>query len=210
VIFDVAGPLAAYYGLRSAGVSTVGALILSGIPPAFGIGLGVVRRGHIDAIGILVLLGIVVGSVLGLASNDPHLVLIDGTVPTFVFGVVCIGSLWSSRPMIYRFALEAIGSDTAKGRDFADRWRYEGFRRAFRVTTVVWGLSFLVEAVVQVAIIQTASAGTAKTTSNLLPLLVAGAVIAWNISYAKRGRRQAGLAAEAARARGDAPPPMPD
>lgn len=41
VAFDIAGPLIVYYTLSGSGFSTVGALILSGILPAFGIGLGV-------------------------------------------------------------------------------------------------------------------------------------------------------------------------
>jgi hypothetical protein len=112
------------YSLHSAGLSSVAALILSGVLPAFGIALGVVRRRRFDAIGILVLIGSLVGSAVGLASGSAHLVLLDGTVPTAVSGVVCVGSLWSKRPMIYRFALEAMGPDSPKGRDFADRWRY--------------------------------------------------------------------------------------
>ncbi|PZS19799.1 MAG: hypothetical protein DLM54_06380 [Acidimicrobiales bacterium] len=209
VVFDVAGPLVVYYALQGAGLSTVTALILSGLPPAFGIALTVVRHRRLDAIGTLVLIGIVVGTALGLVSGSPHLVLIDGVVPTVVFGAVCLGSLWSRRPLMFRFALEFMGADTPKGRDFADKWRYAGFRHAFRVTTVVWGLAFLAEAAAQVAIIETRSAGTAKTTANVLPLIVAAMVIAWNVSYAKRGQRKGELAAEAARARGEAPPPMP-
>jgi uncharacterized membrane protein len=210
LIFDVAAPLVAYYSLRSAGLSSVGALVLSGVFPAFGIALGVVRRGSLDAIGVLVLIGIIVGSAVGLASGSARLVLLDGTVPTAVFGVVCIASLWSRRPMIYRFALESMGPDTPKGRDFADQWRYAGFRHAFRVTTVVWGVAFLAEAAVQIVIIQTASTSVAKTTSNVMPLVVAGLVIIWNISYGKRGRRRGELARQAARARGESPPPMPE
>ncbi len=196
-------------GVGQALLSTVSALILSGLPPAAGIILGVVRNRRLDVIGVLVLIGIVVGTVLGLISGNAHLVLLDGTVPTAVFGVVCLGSLWSRRPMIYRFALESVGPDTPKGRAFADRWRYPGFRHAFWVTTVVWGLAFLADAAIQVVIIETASAATAKTTSNVLPLIVAAIVIAWNIVYAKRGQRTGELADEARRARGEAPPPMP-
>ncbi len=209
LVFDVAGPLAVYYGLRAAGLSTVTALVLSGVPPAFGIALTVVRRRRLDAIGILVLVGIVAGTILGLASGSAHLVLIDGIVPTAVFGVVCLASLWSARPLIFRFALEGMGAETARGRDFADRWRYPGFRHAFRVTTVVWGVAFLAEAAAQVLIIETSSIGTAKTTSNVLPLAVGAIVIAWNVAYAKRGQRHGELAAEAARARGEQPPAMP-
>jgi hypothetical protein len=117
-------------------------------------------------------------------------VLLDGTVPTAVFGLACLGSLASSRPLIYRFAIEAIGADSPRGRAFADSWRHRGFRRAFRVATVVSGVAFLGEAAVQVVIIQTAFADTAKATANWLPLAVAGVVSLWNVSYARRGRRR--------------------
>jgi hypothetical protein len=56
-IFDVAGPLALYYGLRSSGLSTVMTLVITGLLPAVGIGLGVRRHRRIDAIGVVVLLG---------------------------------------------------------------------------------------------------------------------------------------------------------
>jgi uncharacterized membrane protein len=207
--FDVIGPIVAYYALVSAGLSTVTALILSGVIPAAGIALGVARYRRLDAIGILVLIGIVAGSALGAVSGSARLVLLDGVVPTAVFGSVCVASLRSKRPMIFRFALEGMGRDTAKGRDFADRWRYPGFRRSFRVVTVVWGVMFVAEAATQAVIVETASAGTAKATSNLLILPFAAAVIAWNISYAKRGQRKGVIADEARRARGEAPPPMP-
>ncbi len=199
----------AYYSLLAAGLSAVTALILSGVLPAFGIALNLVRRRRLDAIGVLVLIGIVVGSVLGALSGSARLVLIDGTVPTAVFGLVCLGSLWSARPLMFRFALESMGSDTPKGRAFADRWRYAGFRHSFRVTTVVWGSAFIAEAGAQVLIIETSSADAAKTTSNVMPLIVAAIVIAWNVAYAKRGQRQGAMEDEKRRARGEPPPPMP-
>ena len=120
-VFDLVGPLVTYSVLRSAGMSTVGALVLSGVVPALGVLLGVARHRRVDVVGVLVLVGIAVGSVLGLASGSARLVLLEGSVPTAVFGAVCIGSLWTARPLMYRFAIELIGADTPKGRDFADK-----------------------------------------------------------------------------------------
>jgi hypothetical protein len=209
VVFDIAGPLVVYYVLTGNGFSTVGALILSGVLPAFEVGLTVIRRHRLDAIGALVLTGIVVGTILGLVSGNARLVLLDGTIPTAFFGVVCLASLWSSRPLMFRFAVEFIGVDTPGGRSFADKWRYAEFRHAFRVTTVVWGCSYLAEAALQVVIIQVASASVAKTTSNLMPLVFLALVVGWNIAYGKRGQRRGELAEAAAIARGDRPPEMP-
>ena len=92
------------------------------------------------------LAGIAVGTVLGLVTGDARLVLVEGSVPTAVFGLLCLGSLWSRRPLIFRFALEFMGADTPRGRDFEGLWRYEGFRHAFRLFTVVWGVVYLAEA----------------------------------------------------------------
>ena len=140
VVFDIAGPLVAYSLLRSAGLSSVLALVLSGAFPALGIVAGLARNRRVDAIGVLVLAGIAVGTVLGLVTGNARLVLVEGSVPTAVFGLLCLGSLWSRRPLIFRFALEFMGADTPRGRDFEGLWRYEGFRHAFRLFTVVWGV----------------------------------------------------------------------
>jgi hypothetical protein len=202
VVFDVGGPLVAYYSLRTAGLSALWALLLSGVLPACGLVLSAVRRRRLDAVGILVLLGIMVGSVLGVVSGSAHLVLIDGIVPTAIFGVVCLGSLWSVRPLMFRLALQTMGADTAKGRDFAGLWRYAGFRHAFRVTTVVWGLAYLAEAAAQVLIIETSPIGVAKLTSHVLPLAVGAVAIAWNISYGMHSKRKGEQAAETAQGLG--------
>ena len=119
-IFDIGGPLLAYHLLQSNGVGTVPALVLSGVLPAIGVIIGIIRHRRVDAVGVLVLAGIVVGAVLGLVSQNPKLVLDEGSVSTAVFGLICLGSLATDKPMMYRFALEFMGADTERGREFAD------------------------------------------------------------------------------------------
>jgi len=208
-LFDLVGPLVTYSVLRSESISTVDALILSGVFPAFGVLLGVARDRRVDVFGILVLAGIAVGTVLGLTSGNARLVLLEGSVPTAVFGAVCIGSLWSARPLMYRFAIEFIGADTPKGRDFADKWRYEGFRHAFKVTTVVWGVAYFVEAFARVIIVESTSTGTALALSKVMPYAVAAMLAVWNVAYARRSRKRGEQLGAAAHARGEVPPPMP-
>lgn len=199
-VFDIAGPLVAYSLLRSAGHSAVSALVLSGVFPAFGVALGFVRDRRLDAIGGLVLAGIAVGTLLGLATGDARLVLVEGSVPTAVFGLLCLGSLWSSRPLIFRFALEFMGADTPRGRDFEARWRYPGFRRTFRVMTVTWGAAYLAEAAVRVIIVETTSTATAFTVSKVMPYAVAGVLVAWMAAYGLRAKRRGERLAAAAQA----------
>ena len=205
VVFDIAGPLVAYQLLRSAGQSAVSALVLSGVFPALGVLAGLVRHRRVDVLGILVLAGIAVGTILGLLSGNARLVLLEGSVPTAMFGLFCLASLWSSRPLIYRFALEFMGADTPKGRDFAALWRYPGFRHVFRLFTVVWGVTYLAEAVARVVIVETTSTATALTVSKVMPYAVAAALVGWMIAYGRRARRRGEQLAAAEEAAEEAP-----
>jgi hypothetical protein len=189
-VFDIGGPLAAYALLRSAGLTSVRALVLSGVFPALGVAVTFARARRLDAIGGLVLLGIAVGTILGLVTGSARLVLVEGSVPTAVFGLVCLGSLWSRRPLIFRFALEFMGAETAKGRDFDGRWQYAGFRHAFRVITAAWGVGYLAEAAARVVIVETVSTGGALAISKALPFGVTGVLAGWTWVYGQSARRR--------------------
>ena len=200
-IFDIGGPLLAYNLLRAHGFSPVAALVLSGVLPAVGVVSGIVRRRRADAVGILVLAGIVVGAILGLVSRNPKLVLDEGSVGTAVFGLLCLGSLATARPLMYRMALEFIGHDSPQGREFTGLWQYDEFRHVFRVITIVWGVAYLAEAAARVVIVQCTPAGTALAVSKFLPYAVAALLVAWNIGYGRQQKRKGeALAAEYANA----------
>ncbi len=189
-IFDIGGPLLAYHLLQSNGFSSVAALILSGLFPTAGLIIGFVAHRRADAVGLLVLAGIVVGAILGLVSHHPKLVLDEGSVSTGVFGLICLGSLATDKPMMYRLALEFMGPETERGREFAGLRQYQEFRRAFVVITVVWASGYVAEAAARVAIVQSVSAGTALGISKVLPYAVAGVLTLWTVGYGRYQKRQ--------------------
>jgi len=195
-VFDVAGPLVAYKVLRSEGLTAVTALLASGVFPALGLAIRAVWHRRLDVVGAVVLAGIIVGAVLGLVSHSARLVLVEGSVPTAVFGVACLGSLSAQRPLVYSLALEFVGPDTAKGREMTLFWQHEGFRRSFRVITAVWGAAFLLEAALRVVIVYSTSTGTALAISTVTPFVFAGTMVAWTIGYGalqkKKTERMAG------------------
>lgn len=194
-IFDIGAPLAAYSGLRAAGLTSVTALLLSGVFPALGVAISAIQHRRLEVIGALVLAGIVVGAVLGVVTHSARLLLVEGSVPTGVIGAACLGSLWARRPLMFSFALEFTGPDTAKGQEMTGLWQYEGFRRIFRIITAVWGVAFLLEAALRVFIIYNTSAGTALTSSKITPFLFAAILSGWTVVYGtyhrKKGERLA-------------------
>jgi len=198
-VFDVAGPLLAYNLLRPAGFSPVSALVLSGVFPAIGVTIGIIQHRRVDALGVLVLAGIAVGAVVGLVSHNARLVLDEGSVPTAVFGVICLGSLGTPKPLMYRLAVEFTGPGTPKGQEFTGLWQYAEFRRVFRVITAVWGIAYLAEAVARVVIVQSTSTGTALAVSKVMPYAVAAVLIAWTFGYGQYQKRKGERLTTAAR-----------
>jgi hypothetical protein len=189
--FDVVGPLIAYALLRKAGLSAVTALIVSGALPAVGVAANAIQRRRLDIIGTVVLAGIVVGAVLGLVSHNARLVLLEGSVPTAVFGLACLSSLRAPKPLLFGFAHEFVGPDSARGREMTRLWQFTGYQRAYRVVTAAWGAGYLVEAAVRVAIVEHTSTGTALIASKVLPYVSAAILAGWTAAYARYQWRKA-------------------
>jgi hypothetical protein len=199
LVFDLGGPLLTFSLLRSNGMSTVPALILSGIFPALGIVISALVDRRLDIIGVVVLAGLVVGTVLGLISDNARLYLLEGAVPSLVFAVACLASLRAAKPLIYRFAVELIGPDTPKGREVVGAWRYPGFRRAFQVITAAWGVAYLFEVAARLAVVETASTGIALLFSKVVPYVFAVILSVWTLGYGEHEKKKAERLANAQR-----------
>ena len=191
LVFDLGGPLLAYSLLRSSGMSAVTALVISGVLPALGIVIGALVDRRLDVIGVVVLAGLLVGTLLGLTSHNARLYLLEGSVPSAVFALGCLFSLRLRQPLIFRLAVELLGPGTRKGRDVAAAWRYPGFRRAFRIITVAWGIGYLAEAAIRVAIVATTSTGIALVCSKLIPYAFALVLSVWTLVYGEHEKKKA-------------------
>jgi hypothetical protein len=88
-------------------------------------------------------------------------------------------------------------------------WQYEGFRRIFRVITAVWGVGFLLEAALRVAIVYDTSTGTALSLSKITPYIWVGVFMTWTVAYGrhqgKKGQQMMAAAAAVAAAAAQGP-----
>jgi hypothetical protein len=78
-------------------------------------------------------------------THGARLMLMEGSVPTAVFGLVSLGSLLTAEPLLYRIALQTLGGGTAARRDLEARLSQPGMARAFRTVTLIWGVTFLAQ-----------------------------------------------------------------
>jgi hypothetical protein len=202
LLFDIAGPIIVQSVARSHGASLTVSLALSGVPPAAWILVGMVWRGRVDAVGVFVLTSIILATLIGLVTGSGRLYLLDGAILTGVFGLVCLASLATPRPLMFHFALASNGGlESPGGREFADRWRYAGFRRVFVVMTIVRGAAFALQAAINVTIIEATATDKAFVINKFLPYLFLAVLGAWTFVYGMRAKRRGEAAVAAALSR---------
>jgi hypothetical protein len=190
LIFDISGPLLTYRILRAAGASEVVALMAGGVPPAMGVAIAAKRHARLDVIGALVLLGVVIGTALGLLTQDPRLVLLEGAVPTLLFSLVCLLSVLLRRPLMFVLLRAIAGTRGITAAELRALGRDSATREDFRVITLVWGFGFLVESLLKAAVVLSSSTGLALTVSKVVAYPVAAVLLLWTALYLRRARRR--------------------
>ena len=102
--------------------------------------------------------------------------------------------------VMFYFALESNGGpDTERGSEFAARWRYAEFRRVFVVMTVVWGMGFVLQAAINITIIEATSTNKAFVINKVLPYIFLAALGAWTFAYGARAKRRGDAQSQASR-----------
>jgi hypothetical protein len=206
LLFNVALPLVTYFLLTGAGWSAVPALLVSGAwPSAETVAVLVIRR-RIDELGLISLIFIALGVIAGLGFNSARLVLVKESAVTGLFGVLVLVSLLAPRPLMFYFGRKFGTDGSAESIAYWNGlWQYPSFRRTQRVISIVWGVAFLAEAGLRVALSYLLTTSAMAVVSSVLPIVVIAALVAWTMSYGRRARAAGLKAAAAAAAQATAP-----
>jgi hypothetical protein len=201
LLVNAVAPVVAYQVLTNLGVSSVTALASSGVFPALGTGWSFARTRRPDIIGVVSLTFIVVGVATSLVSGDPRFVLVKDSLMTGGFGLLFLGSLvLVPRPLMFYFGRQfSSAGDPARAAAFESMWQYPYFRAVIRVMTTVWGLGYLIEALVRVGLSFVLAIPVFLVVSPLLAFGVTIGLISWTLAYgrSKTRRRAAELRAAA-------------
>ena len=192
LVINAAAPLVAYQLLTGNGVATATALTTSAIFPVIGVAWGFARSRRADIIGLVSLAFIVLGVGTSVISGDTRFILIKESLLTGLFGAVCLLSLLLPRPMMFYFGRQfSSAGDPARAAAFEGMWQYPGFRTINRNMTLVWGIGYLVEAAVRVALSFVLAIPVFLFVSPALALAVTIGLISWTLAYARRSARHA-------------------
>ena len=178
-------------------VSVIVALSATAVFPVFGIAFAWIRTHHLDALGTISLVFIVIGLLTNLLFQDPSVFLIKESFITGALGLVCLLSLVvTRRPVMFYFGRYFVSSgERERMLAFDGLWQYPYFRTSQRIITAVWGAVYLAEALIRVALVAilgTSKEGVAKILA-ISPILLGTVTIAtvgWTMWYARHAAQK--------------------
>ncbi|MEV6582344.1 VC0807 family protein [Streptomyces sp. NPDC051582] len=210
ISLNVVAPIITYNQLHDHGWSDFSALLISGVWPVLDSVISVAWRRKLDEFAIIALVFMVITAVVSLVgAHSARALLIKDSGVTGLFGLLCLATLLAPRPLMFYFSRKFATDGTPESTAWWNGlWQYDGFRRTMTVMTTVWGVVYLAEAAVRIALAYLLPTDTMVIVSPILIYATLGLLALWTARYAKRsqaaGERRAAEAA-AAEARAGAP-----
>ncbi|MFD9409227.1 VC0807 family protein [Streptomyces sp. NPDC059989] len=206
---NVVAPIITYNTLtEDHGWSEFSALLLSSAWPVLDSAISVAWRRKLDEFAVVTLVFLVITAVVSLVgAHSARALLIKDSGVTGLFGLLCLATLLAPRPLMFyfgrKFATDGTPESTAWWNGL---WQYEGFRTTMRTMTLVWGVAYVAEALVRIALAYALDTKTMVTLSPIMIYGVLGALGVWTALYGKRSQAEGERrAAEAAAAQADSP-----
>jgi hypothetical protein len=190
VVVDVVLPLATYFLLRSTGMGSFWAYLISGVWPLLKLLVGVARTRRIDSFSILILIFIVLGAVTALVTGNVRTLLVRDSITTGGFGLACLLSLLFARPLLFYVGRTFATDGSPAGYAWWNGlWQYPTFRRSQRVITAMWGIAYVAESVLRIVLAYTIDdLDVVILIMNIVPFVVLAGLIFATIRIATRTR----------------------
>lgn len=189
VVLDVAVPLASFYGLRAAGANQWLALVVSGALPGLRLLYQLIRKRRLEMLALFSLSIVLVGTTIAFLTADPRLLLARESYLTVLIGLWILVTLLGRRPFIFTATMRLMPEADAE--QWRREWRDSAqFRRAMRVITALWGVSFLIDAAARVVMAYTVPVDLVPVLSILLILLMLTLVVVASKAYASRAQKR--------------------
>ncbi len=150
--FDIGAPITVYYLLRAVGASSLVALAAGAALPAAGSAWTLAIRRRADPVALVMVATFTASILVSVIAHSPRFLLAKDGLITGAWGLWFMATLRAPRPAAYIFGrplMEALPIYTAGPWDAL--WDGEpGFRRIWRVSTVIWGVGLLADAAIRV------------------------------------------------------------
>jgi hypothetical protein len=185
---DVGLPVLAYYALHLLGASDWMALLAGSGVAAARIAWSAVRLRQLNAFATVMLLVYGAGFALAFATGDPRTVLLRSSLITASVGsVFLVTALRGRRPLTLAAMQSFAPAKAAEAQHEYDTDPHA--RRGHRLSSAVWGVGLLVEALVRVPLVFLLPIDIAVGATEALFVATFALLMAWNGWYVARARR---------------------
>jgi len=190
-VLDIALPFLAAVVLLRVGTAPISAYAAASLFPAASVVASWLGRHSLDFIGIGVLVGIAGSLLLALLTADPRFGLVRAAPAFALFGLACLVSLPTRRPLMFFVARAfATGGDPERVTAWNARLAVPAFRAVMRRLTAVWGAGALTHAVLGTAAAFLLPASTALIVEPVMGVTILAALLAWTRSVQRRAANQ--------------------
>ncbi len=192
LVINAAIPVVLYLlSKRYVSSSDLIALSIAAAVPVIDSIIEVVRHRRLDIIGVLALLGIVVSIVGVLLGGGPKLLLIRESFLTGALGIACFVSLLLPRPLMFYFGRQFMaGNDPVRLAEFNTQWQYPYARFVHYVITIGWGVAFVGEFILRVALVYTLPAVVVLAVSPVILGTLTTAAIFLTFAYVRYAKQR--------------------
>jgi hypothetical protein len=179
LLLDVVVPLGSYYLMRHFGVTMVTALAISGLLPAVRVVWSLVRERTADGLALAVLALTVVSIPLAFITGSAKVLLVKDSLGTGPLGIWLIVSALIAKPAM----ANGMRAFLARNEGSAAAWEQltagsSAFQACLKAMTMVWGIGFIVECVVRVALVLVLPVNTAVWAVNIpVAVVITGCII---------------------------------
>jgi hypothetical protein len=157
LLWDMAVPIALFYVLTAAGLSSFSALLLSAVLPGLSTLYQVARARHLDSLALFMVSVTVITAVASLFTGSPRFLLAKDGWVTGLCGLWLLATTWANPPVVMMFARPLLeGRIGPNGEPWSLLWeRLPRFRRIWRVASIVWGVATILDGIVRFVIAYT-------------------------------------------------------
>jgi hypothetical protein len=200
LVFDLALPVLTYFVLTGFGVAKLLALCAGGVFPALNIARTWIGSHRIQPLGVIVITFIAIGTAAALVSGSVFVALVKDFLLAGTFGLLCLGSLFvTPRPLMFYLLRQFIaGEDPVRLQWWESLLQRAPFRAALQRVTAIWGIGYVLQAVIGIACAWWLQPAQVVIISPLMALCALVALVAWTRVYLLGLRERYGLAAPAA------------
>jgi hypothetical protein len=181
------------YRLAAPHWGETGGLIASAVPPVIWSLVELARFRRVDALSLIVLIGIVLSIVAMALGGSPRMLLLRESLVSGAIGVAFLLSLPMPRPLIFYLARATVAREMAGGAERINALWTErpAFATSLRMMTAVWGLGLTGETLLRSWMAWTWPIERFLVVSPFIGYGIYGALLTWTLWYRKILRNRA-------------------